>query len=296
MAKKLFLAILVVATFFISCSKEDLKAIKPAYLSIPDLDLKTDYVAEGSAHSKITTVWVFANDKSIGVFNLPCIIPILEEGNTKIEVYAGVNMNGIDATRVLYSPYKKFEGTVNLSVLDTNYLLAAKVPEITYSDIATVLIVEDFDQTGQNLSKTARSDTNFIRSKKASEVFINPDEVEDNGKVGVFTLDGEKTFFEAFTSEIYDLPKGSQSVFLEMTYKNEIPITLGVVAQIPGGSEQAQTIYLYESEEWNKIYINLVTEISSYPSANGFKIFVGAIKPDSMDSAKVYLDNIKIAY
>ena len=127
-------------------------------------------------------------------------------------------------------------------------------------------------------------------------MFINPDEVEDNGKVGVFTLDGEKTFFEAFTSEIYDLPKGSQSVFLEMTYKNEIPITLGVVAQIPGGSEQAQTIYLYESEEWNKIYINLVTEISSYPSANGFKIFVGAIKPDSMDSAKVYLDNIKIAY
>lgn len=296
MAKNLSLATLVLAAFFISCKKEELKAIKPAYLSIPDLDLKTDYDEFGSAHSKITTVWVFANDISVGVFNLPCIIPILEEGDTKIEVYAGVNMNGIDATRVLYSPYKKFEKQINLTVLDTSYLAPSKVAEINYNSIATVIIVEDFDQTGQNLNKTIRSDTGISRTNQPSEVFLNPDEIENNGQAGVFTLTGDQTFFEAATTEIYELPKGSQSVYLEMTYKNEIPITIGVIAQNPGGSEQAQTIYLFESEEWNKIYINLVTEVSSNPSALGFKIFIGGIKPASMDSAKVYLDNLKIAY
>lgn len=296
MAKNLSLAILVFATIFISCKKENLIATKPAYLSIPDLDLKTDYPEEGTAHSKITTVWVFANDLSIGVFNLPCIIPILEEGNTKIEVYAGVNMNGIDATRVLYSPYKKFEEIVNLGVLDTSFLVPSQIPEINYSDLATVIIVEDFDETGQNLTKTIRSDTNLSRTNAPSEIFINPDDIEDNGKAGVFTLSGNNTFFEAATTEIYDLPKASQSVYLEMTYKNEIPITIGVIAQNPGGSKQEQTIYLYESEDWNKIYINLVTEVSSNPAALGYKIFLGGIKPASMDSAKVYLDNLKLVY
>lgn len=296
MAKKLSLAILVFAAFFVSCKKDDQKATKPSYLSITDLDLKTDYLQEGSAHSKITTVWVFANDISIGVFNLPCVIPILEEGDTKIEVYAGVNMNGIDATRVLYSPYKKFEDQINLKVLDTNYLVSSGIPEINYSSIATIKIVEDFDQTGLNLVKTTRSDTGLYRSNLPSDVFVNPDEVEDNGKAGIFTLTGDQTFFEASTTDIYDLPQGSRSVFLEMTYKNEIPITIGVIAQIAGGTEQAQTIFLYESEEWNKIYINLVTEISSYPFATGFKIFIGGIKPSTMDSASVYLDNIKLAY
>ncbi len=297
MAKNLSLAILVFAAFFVSCKKEEQKAIIPAYLSIPDLDLKTDYSQEGSAHSKITTVWVFANDISIGVFNLPCVIPILEEGDTKIEVYAGVNMNGIDATRVLYSPYKKFEGQVDLKVLDTNFLVPSGIAEINYSSIATVTIVEDFDQTGLNLVKTIRSDTGLYRSNLPADVFVNPDEIEDNGKAGIFTLTGDKGFFEASTTDIYDLPQGSRSVFLEMTYKNEIPITIGVMAILPGGAiEQVQTIYLFESDEWNKIYINLVTEISSFPFATGFKIFIGGQKPSSMDSASVYLDNIKLAY
>lgn len=296
MAKNLSLAFLVFAALFVSCKKDDLIAIKPSYLSIPDLDLKTDYLEEGSAHSKITTVWIFANDKSVGVFDLPCTVPILEEGNTNIEVYAGVNMNGIDATRVLYSPYEKLEYEVNLSALDTSFLVPSQIPELRYASTATLINVEDFDQTGQNLVKTLRSDTSFIRSNDPSEVFINPDEVEDNGKAGKFTLVGDQTFFEAVSTDIYDLPKGSRSVFLELTYKNEIPITLGVYAQNFGSSEQFQTIYLFESEDWNKIYINLVTEISSNPSATGFKIFVGGIKPASMDSANVYLDNIKIAY
>lgn len=297
MAKKLFLAaVAVVFVFTTSCNRDDLKAIKPAYLSIPDLDLKTNYADEGSAHSKITTVWVFADDIAVGAFELPCIVPVIADGNTKIEVYPGISMNGIDATRAIYSPYAKYENQINLTPLDTAVLDPSGIAEINYASTATINIVEDFDEAGQNLIPTVRSDTSVIKTNKPEEVFVNPDEAEDNGRAGLIVLEGDQQFFEMSTIDIYDLPGGSRSVYLEMSYRNEIPITVGVIAHTPAGNQQAQTLTLFASEEWNKVYVNLVTEISSFPTATGFQIFVGGIKNPSIDTAKVYLDNLKIAY
>ena len=222
MAKRLFLSALAVVTLFItSCNRDDLKAIKPAYLSIPELDLKTNYVDEGTAHSKITTVWVFADDIAVGTFELPCVVPVLADGNTKIEVFAGINMNGIDATRAIYTPYAKIEKQISLSPLDTSYLDPSTIAEVNYASTATINIVEDFDQTGQNLVATIKSDTSLEKTNKASEVFINPDEVENNGKAGVIVLDGDKQFFEVSTIDTYPLPGGNRSVYLEMTYKKQ---------------------------------------------------------------------------
>lgn len=297
MAKKIFfVAIATVLLFAISCNRETYRADQPAYLSIPALDLKTNYQDEGSAHSDITTVWVFANNQPVGAFELPCIVPILDGGLVNIEVYAGIDMNGIDATRAIYSPYQKFEKQIELTILDTAYLDQSTIAEINYSSSATIFIAEDFDETGQNLVPTLRSDTTLIKTSAANEVFINPDEVENNGDAGKIVLVGEQSFFEVSTIDLYNLPKGDKSVFLEMSYKNDIPMTIGVIAHEPGGTQQAQTLFLYASSEWKKIYVNLVTEINSVPAATGYQIFIGGIKPSSLDTAKVYLDNLKITY
>jgi hypothetical protein len=295
MAKKLFPALISATVILLlsACGREDQKATKPAYLSIDALNLETNYSDEGTASSDITTVWIFANDVAVGTFELPCTIPILADGNTTLEILPGITMNGIDATRAIYTPFEAITRNVSFTPLDT--LSLGTIP-VNYASSANLNVIENFDETGQNLVANLRSDTALLKTSKASEVFINPDNVENNGEAGVITLVGERSFFEVNTIDKYNLPRGSRSVFLEMNYKNDIPILVGVIADNPEGDIQAQTITLNTQEDWNKIYINLVTEISSFPSASGFQIFIGGFKSSSMDTARVYLDNLKIVY
>ena len=47
---------------------------------------------------------------------------------------------------------------------------------------------------------------------------------------------------------------------------------------------------------WAKAYVNLVTEVSGFPSALNYNLFVGAvrIRPDKADT--LWLDNLKLVY
>lgn len=297
MAKKLFLAFSAFIIILLSsCNRDDLKATVPAYLSISDLNLITDYPTEGTAHNKITTVWVEVNGEPIGAFDLPCLIPVIGEEEVEVEIIPGISMNGIDASRAIYLPYESIIRNVVLKPLDTVSLQTTSPINFGYASTANITIIEDFDQTGQNLVAHTNSDTVILKTNKSNEVFINPNNTEDNEKAGVLTLAGDDDFFELRTINNYSLPKGSRSVFLEMSYRNDIPLVVGVIAITPAGSFQAQTVQLNTQEDWNKIYINLVTEISAYPSATGFRIFVGGFKSVSTDTARVYLDNLKIVY
>ena len=299
MAKKLFLtafAVLFILTLN-SCQRDKMKADIPAYLSIPAVNLVTNYNSEGTSHNDISTVWIFANNKPVGVFELPCVVPVLANGPTEIEVQFGINMNGISATRAIYLAYNKYEQTLDMNPQDTIYLDPSKIVNVSYKSTATVKVIEDFDETGQNLVATGRSDTALLKTSQPNEIFINTSNLsENNGKAGIAHLTSDNPFFEASTIDIYQLPRVGQSVFLEMSYKTDVPILIGVIAHRPEGKVQAGTLTLYASDSWKKIYVNLVTEIDAYPTATGFQIFIGGSLGNSLNSADIQLDNLKLVY
>ncbi|MGB0176281.1 MAG: hypothetical protein ACPF9D_03885 [Owenweeksia sp.] len=296
MAKKLPFAALAAVLFLASaCNRDSFEATPPAYFSIRDIKVdQTQYATQGTAHSEITTAWIFANGQAVGAFELPAVIPILADGPTEIEVYPGINMNGIGATRSIYIPYSTIRETVNFSALDTASLTS---PFTRYSDNAKITLVENFDESGLNLSASPRSDTSVIKTNDPAEIFVNPEQTEDNGKAGKIILEGERNFFELITTEAYSLPSTGQSVYLEMTYKTEVPIIVGVIAKYSGGvSEQAATLVVLPAEEWNKIYVNLISELTAYPGASGYQIFILGENQDENNPATVLLDNLKIVY
>jgi hypothetical protein len=105
MIKKILL-LFSVSLFFLGCTKEDLT---PSWLKIEPFTLTTDPSSQGVNSHAITNVWLFMDSKSLGVFELPCVVPILDEGNHTFELIPGVKNNGISAKRIQYPFYKIFK-------------------------------------------------------------------------------------------------------------------------------------------------------------------------------------------
>ena len=295
-------ALAVVFCFlFTSCSK-DWEAEKPVYLSIPEIDLTTDYISEGTSSNKITTVWIFVNGDPAGVFEMPCTVPVLlNEGNNRITLHPGINLNGITSTRAIYEGYESMNFDLTYSpsgkaTADT-ILIEEANRTTTYLDRMTVRVFENFDGTGLNLEKTSRSDTNIRKISDSSEIFVNlQNPNEENGKAGVLYVNKSRDFAEIATTEEFQLPIGGANVYLEMNYKCNIPFIVGIIANNPGGIVQQPTFAVAPKADWNKIYINLVTDISANNNANGYKIFFMAEHIEGVDTGKVFMDNLKLVY
>ncbi len=304
MAKKYSLAAFaaIILLSFISCSK-DWEAQKPVYLSIPEIRLNTDYVSEGTSNSRITTVWIYANGDAVGVFELPCTVPaILNEGNNEITMYAGINLNGTSSSRAIYEGFEPLQFDLNYTpsgraVADTIEIDSAN--RVTgYLSRITVNIIEDFDGAGLNFEKTGGSDTNLRKTGiNDPNNFLNlQNPAEDNGRAGILYTTTNNDLAEVASVKSLQLPVGGENVYLEMNYKCNIPFIVGVISDVPGATIQQATAVVTPKSDWNKIYINLVTEVSSQPTALGYKIYFRADHQDGLDTGRVFLDNLKLVY
>ncbi len=287
---------------FISCSK-DWEAQKPVYLSVPEILLSTDYVSEGTSSSKMTTVWIYANGDAVGVFELPCVVPaILKEGDNEITMYPGINLNGIAASRAIYEGFEGMKFTLNYSPsgsVEADTILIDSANRVTtYTDRVTVNLLEDFDGAGLNFEKTGKSDTNLRKTDlNNTNNFVNPQNPsEPNGRAGILYTSKSRDLAEVVLVKSLQLPIGGANVYLEMNYKSNVPFIVGVFADVSGTAVQQPTLYITPKDEWNKIYVNLVSEVSSQSDASGYKIYFRADHDDNLDTGKVFLDNLKLVY
>ena len=278
----------------LACNKELSRAQAPAFLHIDAIKVNTNFSSEGTASDKITTAWVFIDGQVQGTYELPCDFPIIETGNRKIDIYAGMNLNGIASLRTVYPFYLQYSENINLVAQQTSYLNASadSIPVINYKNTSTIEILEDFEGIGLSFEETPKSDTIMFKTADSLEVFRHLNEpVVGTGKV-VFRPSQR---FETKTISKFVLPKFGADVYVELNYKSDIPFTVGIFANESSQIAQAPVVTVLPSEEWNKIYINLVTEVSGYPNAIDFNVFIGAFN-SSTTTRNLFLDNIKLVY
>lgn len=284
----------------IGCSSDKYKATVPAYLDIQGFSLQTDYANEGTAHSNFTTVWIFYDDEAIGAFDLPCTVPIIPKaGAQEILIYPGITMNGIDASRAIYSMCNPISQTAELTALDTFRFPTnadGKVVVQNYAEATTVSLVEDFnDANGINLEPTQSSDTSVVVVRNNDDTFIYTDDQRTTNGSGLLTLFGDYTRVEVVSSNAYTLPRG-RDVYLELTYKSNNSLLVGLVAnetvQVP-----RSTVLLFSTQNvWKKAYINYINEIGLSNEGTAFNVLLGALRDDGNDTAKIYIDNLKLVY
>ena len=285
--------VIVLALFTAGCDTE--KAPEVAYIKVNGLGMNTT-ASEGSSSSKLTTLWVKRNGEQLGAFTPPCRIPIPVNKLDNLVFTAGVNTNGFESIRNMYEMLQPI--TKSFSVAPYEEVVLSSPGEdnllFEYKDNIDLHIVEDFDDVGVSFAATPKSDTTLHRTNDPSEMLSVPGESNTYSGYYVVKPIGVGEFKSLVT---YELPKQGANVWVELDYKCDIPLAVGIYANRPTQSNQAPVLTLYSTEgEWKKVYINLVSEVSYYTDAIDYNLFFGSINASDSSTAHVYLDNIKLLY
>ncbi len=293
---KRYLIFFISGLLFISaCEKQ---AEIPVYLRIDDFKIETDFQTEGTASSKITTVWLEVDGNVVGAYELPIVAPVLAQNSSRITVIPGINLNGQLGLRNEYEFYQPHEFTLTAEP-GTEVLVQSGnkgFPVTGYRPVTTIIRLEDFEGAGVNFEQSSNSDTVLLVTPDSAEVFSEPGLAEVNKKSGKVIVPKGNSIAEFVSINSYPLPTFGDNVYLELNYKCEIPVTFGIFANEPFQKIQAPVVTILPSETWNKIYINLVSEVSAYPNAIDYNIFFGTLNGDSENRKLIYIDNLKLVY
>ncbi len=274
------------------CRKMQSSQTIPAYIKIDSVFLETYYPVEGSASQEISDVWVYVDDQQMGVFQLPALFPILAEGTHRLEIRPGIKLNGISSTRIpypFYHPiiYENFnfipDSVIDLGDIKTEYYTNTKF-----------IWLEDFEGSYISIKESETSDTTIEQTTPSNspEAFLS----SNSSYSGKIVLTQNNPMFWGYSFDAYDLPRDGTPVALELNFKTDIPMLVGVLTSLPGDFKWDDLVYLNKSPEWNKIYVNLAPTTSRYTNAYDFKIYFRAIIGSNDDMAKIYIDNIKLLY
>ena len=118
MHKFLFAALLICLSFS-ACNIINPKEQVPTYLQLePFVFSNPDSSFTGSSTYSIPSAWVYADDVPVGVFDLPCVVPVMMSKTSKLKIIAAVYNQGlksyvfqypfyrIDTTTLMYNPGK----------------------------------------------------------------------------------------------------------------------------------------------------------------------------------------------
>lgn len=277
MGKKMYFFLFLSGTFIWGCSKSKI----PSYLFVDSVFVNTHYQTHGSASHKITDIWVYLNDDFIGAFELPVKIPILEQGNHKITIKAGIKVNGIANTRTAYPFYTDYSEYIDL---EENKTINIK-PSFTYRPETIFHWTEDFDLAGISFTYSSDSDTSF-------KIVTNPLAFEGTSS-GAAYLYNSTLKFEAISPIQNNIPRSQKPVFLELNYKINQVLIVGIYFDYPAPANQYSLVYLNPTETWNKIYVNLTEKVALKPNSP-ILVFFGLNRNSTDSPANIYMDNIKL--
>ncbi|MDD3876564.1 MAG: hypothetical protein PHT69_08075 [Bacteroidales bacterium] len=276
------LIILIIINLYACNDKKDLT---PAYIKVDEVTLNTTFVQGTNSH-RINDIWVYINDDIQGVYELPAHFPVLSEGTYKMNIKPGILMNGIGATRIYYPFFEAVEMEVTFERGTTQSFNLSTA----YQTETVFKWMENFEDGGISLEKTTKSEVDITKTDNIEDVF------EGNFSAKA-VLDSNKSIFECHTINAYELPKYGAPVFLEMNYKINSQVHVGIYAYSPSQVVQRAVLILNATDTWKKIYINLTNAVSENINATEFRIFFGMLKnEDESIVPTAYFDNIKLIH
>ncbi len=267
---------------FVACQKDEVAI--PTYFQINEIGFNDNINGETST-SKISDAWFYVNDQKQGIYEMPCTFPVIGDGTNNIKIFSGIKVNGISASRDIYPFYESYDTTINF-ISDS---ILSLLPTTKYKQNLN-FYSEDFDGLGNNFDISINSDTNFISPFPSDSVY---GELSNIGKV---VLQDPFLNFEATTFEIDDFPSAGSPVYLELDYKNNSTFIIGAYVNFSQSVIKKSIIAINPSEDWNKIYVNLTPTINESIGAQSLKVFLSMLRPESMNSAELSIDNFKIIY
>jgi hypothetical protein len=276
---------------FCGCIKDSNPPV-PAYIFVESLDfVHRSYAADGTASQRITDAWISVNGQLIGANNLPALLPVILNDTTEdytVVVRAGIENDGIVNRKFDYPFFTRHTEVRRLQAGKIDTIRAS----VSYDNTANIRNVEDFEGVGVIFGddRDGNSNTNIVKSQE--DVF----EGDFSGK---FVLDSANIVCTAATSVFYAniQPAGSAfPVYMEMNYKTELPISVGLVARYSNGATETVIVGgMNPKDTWNKIYFNFTSTVFTQ-NAVSYAIVFDVVNSEQKPNPKVYIDNVKLLH
>ena len=265
----------IFALLLSGCGKEN---AVPAYVHIPSFSLTTKS-GEGSNAHKITDAWVYIDGQINGVFQMPVTLPIVELGQHEITVFAGIRNNGTRSNPIINPFFESYKISINLKAGKVDTLR----PTTAYIVNTQFKMMENFE-TG-NIFTVDRDNNTTLRFTNVENGF--------EGKSGQIVLTKSNPIMEKATSVKAQLSDSAENIYLEMNYKTEAELSIGLVGSDNAGEVSIIKIILFPNKEWNKTYINLTNEAKDLKKKD-FQIVFRSLLPDALSTATILIDNVKL--
>lgn len=285
------------------CNKTDLT---PAYIYITEDDVNNRvdistfnadhdlYYDEEQLNSlqqhSFTHVNVYVNNKNLGCWQLPCKVPVLDvngKDSSKLVIIPCFRKTGMSVTIKGYPFFDVLQQKIMLKRGET-YNVSDNPLSFRYSKYSHF----PFHETFANSSSFSPIDTAEAHS-------FYPTVIDDR-QVGEIVLNAGEKFDVISTAAI--LPIYNYTVYLEITYKTESNIDIGLkmsTGQYPNTVHQIGGIY-ESGGEWKTIYFDLSSVLMGYHYTGGSSTSANIVLTGSGKNVSApthfYIDNIKIVY
>jgi hypothetical protein len=264
-----------------SCKKTFKPANDAFFITTENITIITQ-PGQGYGSHNITDLWLYTNGFFRGAYPVGSKMPIMiEDGKNVIDVFAGIKNNGISETRINWLFYEplKFDTTVSPgSNIVRNFAFK-------YRSSVVFPWVENFEQPGFSLIKSALSDTTY-------KMHINDEHVFEGNKSIELGLSGSALTAQLETATTHSLPLSTSNVYLEIDYKSNTDFIIGTSTN--GVVYEAITIT--PKVNWNKMYVHIAESINSDKTTSMKKIIIKIKRNQNIPEQKVYIDNIKLVY
>jgi hypothetical protein len=279
------LSFVCLALCFASCNVINPDEQDPGFIHIPSFQFNA-LPGEGTSSEKITEVWVYADEKIVGVYDLPADIPVLKNGPTDLLFFGGIKNNGISTTRIRYPFYKPFARSIPFTPFSRDTV----IPEFVYFN-GLDISEKDFE-SGNFLVPAGPTQGSFTVTTDNNQVF-------EGTRSGIGTLDAGESILYFKDEDNLDLTSGN-TIFLEMNYSCNNSFAVGLIASNGANTKKNLALIINPttgstgSPVWNKIYVDLGLIPLQNVNAQFFELYFEAVPDQQGKPVELYLDNLKL--
>ncbi|MCG9879289.1 MAG: hypothetical protein MH472_01695 [Bacteroidia bacterium] len=278
----------LVLVFFAACKKMEVIVPSYIYLSPSTLITKADN-SQGVPSSKIEDYYVFQDGSIRGLFYTNSRIPIQATGKNKFRISPGIKYNGMAEQRILYPMLNHFDFELDLQ---ENKVDTVK-PVFSYVSNAVFPLVEDYDGSGLALEYNPS-----IKQFGDTLIRDNGPGAHEPGKFsGKIEMKSNvpNSNLELYSKVFNNWPRFTP-FYIELDYKGNIPIIIGMYATSNNGDVTKTPFYvLNPKDEWNKLYLDIESDINVSGSGMQYRIFINFPR-GSVSNPEAWIDNFKVIY
>ncbi|MFY0674380.1 MAG: hypothetical protein JXQ87_13340 [Bacteroidia bacterium] len=283
--------LLISFCFLSSCELINPDEQIPSYVKIDSVNVTTDITTQGTAKHNIFDAWVVHNGLVVATVPIPCTVPVLQDKGNIVSILPGIKESGTSTNRSIYPFFDAVDVEIGFNNDGAIYDFNQDDIVFKYKDNVKFLWLEDFESETVSIQEINQDSAPFSRTKSPNNVF----EGEASFQIKLTQTDTIMSVqgFNYFSGSEFNI--GSPT-FLEMHYKNDINMQVGFAYKSPEGVVQYDQphLYLRESSEWKKVYINMTDLVALLNDEAGIRVYFAAIIPTDKSEAEILLDNIKL--